>query len=68
MKISWGQFMVLILLGRIFTLMTYVPLMREGCSALTQMAAVAISTALQAVMVLPLLRLAKMFPRRIFSR
>lgn len=66
MKISWGQFMALILLGRIFTLMTCVPFMSEDYSAMTQMGAIAISTAIQAAMILPLLWLSKKYPEEDF--
>lgn len=59
MKISYGQLGILLLLGRIFTLMTYVPLSSGGHGILP--AAIAISTAIQVALLLPLMVLNRRF-------
>lgn len=62
-KIGWGQLAVLLLLGRIFTLMTYAPLTAEGWEYIPL--ATAISTAIQMVLVIPLVLLSSR-PDRVF--
>ena len=52
--IGWGQLLLLLLMCRIFTLMTFVPLIAEGRSLTVQLAAAAISTAIQAVILIPI--------------
>lgn len=53
MKITKGQLASLLILSRIFTLMTFVPLSSEGFTSLDIIAAIAFSTILQAVMAIP---------------
>lgn len=57
--IGWGQLLILLLLCRIFTLMTFVPLLGEGYTFSTQLIASVISTVIQAVMIIPIILLNK---------
>lgn len=52
-KISKWQLLSLLLLCRIFTLMTFVPAAGKGCGISVQLAACIISTLIQAVLVIP---------------
>lgn len=61
MKISWGQICVILMLGRIFTLMTYVPLIGSDYYLTTEMVGLLISTVLQALIVIPILYLNKVY-------
>ncbi|MBQ8827021.1 MAG: GerAB/ArcD/ProY family transporter [Oscillospiraceae bacterium] len=63
-KISTGQFLCLLLICRIFDLMTFVPLVSEGYSFGEQAAAAVISTVIQAVLVIPLIIFERRFPER----
>lgn len=55
--ISRGQLLLTLLVCRAFTLMTFVPLIFEEASFTTRLAAAAISTAVQAVLVIPIVLL-----------
>ncbi len=61
-KISCKQLLILLLICRIFTLMTFVPLISEGYSFASQTAAVLISTAIQAVLVIPIILFNRLRP------
>lgn len=63
-KISTGQFLCLLLICRIFDLMTFVPLVSEGYSFGEQALAAVISTVIQAVLVIPLIIFERRFPER----
>ena len=52
--IGWGQLLLLLFMCRVFTLMTFVPLIAEGRSLTTQLIAAAISTVIQAVILIPI--------------
>ena len=51
--ISYKQLAAVIIVCRIFTLMTHVPLIRQGYSAAVQISAEAVSALIQAVMLIP---------------
>lgn len=51
--IGWGQLLTLLLICRIFTLMTYVPLIAEGYSMSVQIIAAGISSVIQAIALIP---------------
>ena len=51
--ISWGQLLLLLFMCRVFTLMTFVPLAAEGEGLSLQLTAAAISSAIQAVILIP---------------
>lgn len=55
--IGWGQLMLLLFMCRVFTLMTFVPLIAEGRSLTVQLLAAAISTLIQAVILIPIVML-----------
>lgn len=57
-KIGWGQFLLLLLMCRVFTLMTFVPMAGSG-NLTVQMTAAAISTVVQAVLLIPIVLLKK---------
>lgn len=57
--IGWGQFLLLLFMCRVFTLMTFVPLIAQGRSLTVQLEAAAISTLIQAVMIIPVIKLKK---------
>lgn len=61
-KISEWQLVFLLLLCRIFTLMTYVPAFSHGGGIALRLKAVIISILIQAVLVIPLIILAKRYP------
>lgn len=61
-KIGWGQLLILLLLGRIFTIMTYTPIISSTISIGTQMIAILISTFLQAIFVIPILCISAKYP------
>ena len=63
-KISGGQLLCLLLICRVFDLMTFVPLISEGYSFQTQAAAAVISAAVQAVVLIPLIIFQKKVPDR----
>ena len=63
-KISRWQLLFLLLLCRIFTLMTYVPAFSQDGGIALRLKAAVISTVIQAVLIIPLLLLAKRFPDR----
>ena len=52
--ISWGQLLLLLFMCRMFTFMTFVPLIAEGRSLTVQLIAAAISTAVQAIILIPI--------------
>ena len=54
-KISYGQGLILLLICRIFTLMTFVPLIGDGYTFSTQLAAAVISIMVQAVIIIPII-------------
>ncbi|MCM1024630.1 MAG: GerAB/ArcD/ProY family transporter [Prevotella sp.] len=51
--IGWGQLLLLLFMCRAFTLMTFVPFAREGEGLSLRLTAAAISTAVQAVLLIP---------------
>ncbi|MBQ2823872.1 MAG: hypothetical protein IJF18_04760 [Oscillospiraceae bacterium] len=61
-KISCKQFLILLLICRIFTLMTFVPLASEGYAFTSQITAMLISTAIQAVLVIPVILFSRLCP------
>lgn len=63
-KISKWQLVFLLLLCRIFTLMTYVPAFSQGGGIALRLKAAVISILIQAILVIPLIILAKRFPDR----
>lgn len=63
-KISKWQLVFLLLLCRIFTLMTYVPAFSQGGGISLRLKAAVISILIQAILVIPLITLAKRFPDR----
>lgn len=63
-KISKWQLVFLLLLCRIFTLMTYVPAFSQGGGIALRLKAAVISILIQAILVIPLITLAKRFPDR----
>ena len=63
-KISFGQGLILLLICRIFTLMTFVPLIGDGYAFPTQLAAAVISVMIQAVIIIPLILFAKACPQK----
>ena len=66
MKISWGQVLVLLFLSRVFTLMTYTPMFSEENSYAVYMTGVVISTAIQVLILLPIILLNKKYPDKSF--
>ena len=64
MKIGWGQLLMLLLLGRIFTLMTYVPYALDGYSMSAQMIGIIISTVIQVGFILPIIFINKNTPSK----
>ncbi len=61
-KISWGQMLIVLLICRIFTLMTYVPLISDGYNFQIQLVAAIISTIIQAIIIIPLVLFNKVSP------
>lgn len=51
--IGWGQLLLLLFMCRVFTLMTFVPFVSEGTALSVQLTAAAISSAIQAVILIP---------------
>lgn len=56
-KIGWGQFLLLLFMCRVFTLMTFVPFAANGDNLTLQMTAAVISTVIQAVLLIPIVLL-----------
>lgn len=63
-KISKWQLVFLLLLCRIFTLMTYVPAFSQGGGIALRLKAAVISILIQAILVIPLIILSNRFPDR----
>lgn len=57
--IGWGQFLLLLFMCRVFTLMTFVPFARDGEGLSLRLTAAAVSTAIQAVLLIPVVMLKK---------
>lgn len=57
--IGWGQLLLLLFMSRVFTLMTFVPLIAEGRSLAVRLFAAAISTAIQAMILIPTVLLSR---------
>lgn len=57
--IGWGQFLLLLFMCRVFTLMTFVPFARDGEGLSLRLTAAAVSTAAQAVLLIPVVILKK---------
>ncbi len=55
--IGWGQLLMLLFMCRVFTLMTFVPLIAEGRSLTVQLEAAAVSVLIQAVLLIPAIAL-----------
>lgn len=51
--IGWGQLLLLLLMCRVFTLMTFVPFARDGDGLSLRLAAAAVSAGVQAVLLIP---------------
>lgn len=51
--IGWGQLLLLLFMCRVFTLMTFIPLAAEGAGLSLQLTAAAVSSAIQAVILIP---------------
>ncbi len=62
--ISWGQLLILLLICRIFTLMTFVPLVANGYTPTTQFIATIISVIIQAISIIPLIYLGQKYPNK----
>lgn len=58
-KIGWGQFLLLLFMCRVFTLMTFVPMSANGGDLTMQMTAAVIGTVIQAVLLIPIVLLKK---------
>lgn len=63
-KISFGQALILLLICRVFTLMTFVPLLGEGYTFSTQLAAAVISILIQAVIIIPIILFSNACPEK----
>lgn len=57
--IGWGQLLLLLFMCRVFTLMTFVPFARDGEGLTLRLTAAAVSTAVQAVLLIPVVMLKK---------
>lgn len=57
--IGWGQFLLLLFMCRVFTLMTFVPFARDGEGLSLRLTAAAVSTAVQAILLIPTVILKK---------
>ncbi len=57
--IGWGQFLLLLFMCRVFTLMTFVPFARDGEGLSLRLTAVAVSTAVQAALLIPVVLLGR---------
>ena len=57
--IGWGQLLLLLFMCRVFTLMTFVPFARDGDGLTLRLTAAAVSTAVQAVLLIPVAILKK---------
>ena len=57
--IGWGQFLLLLFMCRVFTLMTFVPFTRDGEGLSLRLTAAAVSTTVQAVLLIPVVMLKK---------
>lgn len=57
--IGWGQFLLLLFMCRVFTLMTFVPFAQDGGGLSLRLTAAAVSTAIQAVLLIPVVMLKK---------
>lgn len=57
--IGWGQLLLLLFMCRVFTLMTFVPFARDGEGLTLRLTAAAVSTAVQAVLLIPVVALKK---------
>lgn len=55
--ISWGQLLLLLFMCRVFTLMTFVPLAAEGSGLSLRLTAAAISSVIQAIILIPVVLL-----------
>lgn len=55
--IGWGQLLLLLFMCRVFTLMTFVPFARDGDGLSLRLTAAAVSTAVQAVLLVPVVML-----------
>lgn len=58
-KIGWGQFLLLLFMCRVFTLMTFAPASANSGDLTLQMTAAVISTVIQAVLMIPIVLLKK---------
>lgn len=56
-KIGWGQFLLLLFMCRVFTLMTFVPMSANSGDLTMQMIAAIIGTVIQAVLLIPIVLL-----------
>ena len=66
--IGWGQFLLLLFMCRVFTLMTFVPFARDGDGLTLRLTAAAVSTAVQAVLLIPAAVLKKSATEVIISK
>ncbi|MCX4256349.1 MAG: GerAB/ArcD/ProY family transporter [Oscillospiraceae bacterium] len=57
--IGWGQFLLLLFMCRVFTLMTFVPFARDGEGLSLRLTAAAVSTAVQAALLIPVVLLGR---------
>lgn len=55
--IGWGQLLLMLLMCRVFTLMTFVPFARDGEGLSLRLTAAAVSAAVQAVLLIPVVLL-----------
>lgn len=67
-KIGWGQLLLLLFMCRVFTLMTFVPIYAAGGSLSLQMTAAAVSSVIQAVILIPVVTLKKSASRAAFEK
>lgn len=61
-NIGYGQLLILLLMCRVFTVMTYVPLIGKGYTLSTQLIAIVLSVVIQAILVIPVIYLNKANP------
>lgn len=66
--IGWGQLLLLLFMCRVFTLMTFVPFARDGEGLTLRLTAAAVSTAVQAVLLIPAVMLKKSAAEVILSK
>lgn len=67
-RIGWGQFLLLLFMCRVFTLMTFVPSSSNSGDLSLQMTAAVIGTVIQAVLLIPVVLLKKSVTRTVLEK